>query len=77
MYIDAKKDLAVLKTNRLIERVENDQLHLEIINASLHFDEFLKEGSPHAHIIFVPYADGYPLCRCSGGRNDRRHFHKT
>ena len=59
MYIDAKKDLAVLKTNRLIERVENDQLHLEIINASLHFDEFLKEGSPHAHIIVVPYADGY------------------
>lgn len=54
-YAEAAETLATIKKLKLEERIENEQMHIKIINEVGHYDEF----SPHGHGISVCWADGY------------------
>ena len=54
-YADARDTMAAIAKPRLLERIAAGQMHIEIVNATSHYDEW----SPHAHAISLCYADGY------------------
>lgn len=40
---------------RYVERIQNKQMHINVINSVSHYDEW----SPHNHVVSVCWADGY------------------
>ena len=54
-YSAAASTLDSLEELRLIERIENDQLHIKVVNSTSHYDE----NSPHNHTISVCWAEGF------------------
>lgn len=54
-YAAATDTLAAVAEMRLIDRVQNGQMHIKIINAAGHYDECC----PHAHAVSVCYAEGF------------------
>lgn len=54
-FIDARATLAAMSKQRLIERTEQNQMHIKVMAQTGHYDEF----SPHAHGISVCWTDGY------------------
>lgn len=54
-YTAAADTLNSIEELRLIERIENNQMHIKVVNATGHYDE----NSPHAHAVSVCWADGF------------------
>lgn len=54
-YTSAADTIASIEELRLIERIENGQMHIKVVNATGHYDEH----SPHAHAVSVCWADGF------------------
>ena len=54
-YFDARNTMATIIKLKLRERIEGHQMHIKMVGATGHYDEW----SPHAHGISLCYADGY------------------
>lgn len=54
-YRPHRKNLDTIVDGRLIDRIENNQMEIELISAVLHLDEY----SPHVHAISVCSTSGY------------------
>lgn len=54
-YFEAMSEYSSIEKQHLIERIENDEIEIKIINLTSHYDEW----SPHAHGISVCSAKGY------------------
>ncbi len=54
-YFDARNTMATIVKLKLRERIEEHQMHIKMVGATAHYDEW----SPHAHGISICYADGY------------------
>lgn len=54
-YSSAANTLNSIEELRLIERIENNQMHIKVVNSTSHYDE----NSPHNHTISVCWADGF------------------
>ena len=54
-YAEARDLMASVVKLNLIERSENNQMHIKVVTATGHHDEW----SPHAHAIGLCWADGY------------------
>lgn len=54
-YTAAADTLNSIEELRLIERIENNQMHIKVVNATGHYDEY----SPHAHAVSVCWAEGF------------------
>lgn len=50
-----KQDWSIIKDSRLLERIDENQMHIKLVNLTAHFDE----NSPHAHGVMVCWADGF------------------
>ena len=54
-YSEARDTMAVIVNSKLRERISANHMHIKVVGATAHYDEF----SPHAHSISICYADGY------------------
>ena len=54
-YTAAADTIASINELQLIDRIENNQMHIKVVNATGHYDEY----SPHAHAVSVCWADGF------------------
>ncbi len=54
-YSEARDTMAVIVNSKLRERISDNHMHIKVVGATAHYDEF----SPHAHSISLCYADGY------------------
>lgn len=54
-YSKANKDINIIKKLKLIERIENEQMNIKLVNLTAHYDEY----SVHAHGISVCSAANY------------------
>lgn len=54
-YAEARDTMAVIVNSKLRERISANHMHIKVVSATAHYDEF----SPHAHSISLCYADGY------------------
>lgn len=54
-YSTAINTLQSIESIRLIDRIRNNQMHIKVVNATGHYDEF----SPHAHAVSVCWAEGF------------------
>lgn len=54
-YSEARDTMAAVVNLKLRERISANHMHIKVVGATAHYDEF----SPHAHSISLCYADGY------------------
>lgn len=54
-YSEARDTMAAIVNLKLRERISANHMHIKVVGATAHYDEF----SPHAHSISLCYADGY------------------
>lgn len=54
-YAEARDTMAAIVNLKLRERISANHMHIKVVGATAHYDEF----SPHAHSISLCYADGY------------------
>lgn len=54
-YSEARDTMAAIVNLKLRERISANHMHIKVVGATGHYDEF----SPHAHGISICYADGY------------------
>lgn len=54
-YASARDTMATIVKRNLLERSANDQMHIKVVTATGHHDEF----TPHVHAIGLCWSDGY------------------
>lgn len=54
-YSAAVNTLNSIEEMRIIDRIEAGQMHIKVVNATGHYDEY----SPHAHAVSVCWAEGF------------------